>query len=195
VGVVFRKLARLLPSSNISSGFRVRFYRIGLHVAVTPVGYYELSSWGLAESLFVTREKGHPGQGKTGQPVLGSSRYLCKCPDGRRTAGENLSDRKSGLANLKLAMEKQNLSAKAYGHILNVSRTIADLDEKEEMRTEHLAEAPIQQSGQGIMGCLIDDFPGKSQRRFSRRNLLSPRFKCSNCFSLMVLKENMLLTV
>jgi magnesium chelatase family protein len=47
-------------------------------------------------------------------------------------AARNLLDR---------AMQKLQLSARAYDRILKVARTVADLSASEEIKTEHIAEA------------------------------------------------------
>ena len=47
----------------------------------------------------------------------------------------------AGINLLRMAMERLNLSARAYNRILKVARTIADLDASESVKSNHLAEA------------------------------------------------------
>ena len=115
--------------------------RIDLHVEVTPVAYSELSSKGKGESsadirdrvikareIQTERYKETPGMYANAQMSSKQLREICVI----NSAGEAL---------LKCAMERLNLSARAYDRILKVSRTIADLAGAPDVKAEHLAEA------------------------------------------------------
>jgi len=115
--------------------------RIDLHVEVTPVAYNELSSSLTfeksecirsrvikARDIQVERYKNHPGVYANAQMSSKMLKEIC-CIN---SAGQNL---------LKTAMQKLNLSARAYDRILKVSRTVADLSGSNDINPEHLAEA------------------------------------------------------
>ena len=115
--------------------------RIDLHVEVTPVGFSELSSTDAGETSASIRER----------VIRAREKQQARFSDQTGVYANALMDsgllkkicriEKAGSMLLKSAMEKLNLSARAYDRILKVSRTIADLDGSEEIRTEHLAEA------------------------------------------------------
>jgi len=115
--------------------------RIDLHVEVTPVAFNELSSEQQFEKSSLIRErviKAREIQIKRyeqHEAVYSNAQMSSKmlkdiCIIG--STGQNL---------LKTAMEKLNLSARAYDRILKVSRTIADLASSPDIKPEHLAEA------------------------------------------------------
>ena len=115
--------------------------RIDLHVEVTPVAFSELSNQANGETSAVIRERVikareiqniryHEQPGVYANAHMSSKQLREICVIG--TVGENL---------LKKAMEKLNLSARAYDRILKVSRTIADLSGSDDIKPEHLAEA------------------------------------------------------
>ncbi|HEX8332112.1 MAG TPA: magnesium chelatase, partial [Segetibacter sp.] len=74
------------------------------------------------------RYKDTPGTYANAQMSSQQLRQVCVI----NQAGEGL---------LKKAMERLNLSARAYDRILKVSRTIADLAASSDIKIEHLAEA------------------------------------------------------
>lgn len=115
--------------------------RIDLHVEVTPVNFNDLSSMKTAERSADVRSRVIAAR------AIQDKRFL-KDPDLHYNAQMNpnrvrkicrIND--EGRALVKQAMEKLNLSARAYDRILKVSRTIADLAASKEIELEHLAEA------------------------------------------------------
>lgn len=115
--------------------------RIDLHVEVTPVPFSELSSSKASEKSESIRErviaaterqaerfKDNPGVYTNAQMSSKLLKEVCVISP----VGANL---------LKVAMERLNLSARAYDRILKVSRTIADLAGSDDIKPEHLAEA------------------------------------------------------
>jgi magnesium chelatase family protein len=115
--------------------------RIDLHVEVTPVGFNELSSGDASENSATIRERVIRAREKQYKRFSDQTGIYANAQMDSGLLKKICLIEKAGSILLKSAMEKLNLSARAYDRILKVSRTIADLDEKEDIRTEHLAEA------------------------------------------------------
>lgn len=115
--------------------------RIDLHVEVTPVSFNELSSERKTEDSNTIREKvirAREIQAKRFEQMEGMH---CNAQMEAQKVQEIcvISDQARML--LSKAMQRLNLSARAYDRILKVARTIADLANSEEIKTEHIAEA------------------------------------------------------
>jgi len=116
--------------------------RIDIHIEVTPVSFEELAS----------RKKSNEQSENVRERVINarkiqSERYSENTGiySNAQMPGNKIKDictiNEMGTQLLKNAMQKLNLSARAYDRILKVARTIADLDNSDEIKTEHLAEA------------------------------------------------------
>ncbi|HEY0434851.1 MAG TPA: YifB family Mg chelatase-like AAA ATPase [Chitinophagaceae bacterium] len=115
--------------------------RIDLHVEVTPVPFRELSSVRSQETSATIRERVIRARELQLQRFTMNNEVFCNAQMSSRLLKEVCHINQVGRNLLKTAMEKLNLSARAYDRILKVSRTIADLECSEEIRPEHLAEA------------------------------------------------------
>lgn len=115
--------------------------RIDIHIEVQPVPFEKLSEERKGETSKEIRErvtKARKIQTKrfaenehihyNAQMNVKQIRKYCKLDEASTTM-------------LKNAMDKLNLSARAYDRILKVSRTIADLDNSDKINTNHIAEA------------------------------------------------------
>jgi magnesium chelatase family protein len=114
--------------------------RIDLHVEVTPVSFDQMTQNKKAESSEVIRERVIKAR-MIQEERFKSSSIHSNAMMGSQAVKDICKINESGKILLKTAMERLGLSARAYDRILKVSRTIADLDGKDEIRIEHLAEA------------------------------------------------------
>lgn len=114
--------------------------RIDLHVEVTPVPFKDISSDMEEESSIdiqkrVIKAREVQLERYKDDDIYSNSQMTTKM----QTQYCEISEIAKKLLNR--AMEKLNLSARAYNRILKVARTIADLECKENIQPEHIAEA------------------------------------------------------
>jgi len=115
--------------------------RIDLHVEVTPVPFSELSSTKTYEHSTTVRERVIKAREIQAARYADMQGVYCNAQMSSKQLKEVCVISNVGQNLLKTAMDKLNLSARAYDRILKVSRTIADLAGSDDIRPEHLAEA------------------------------------------------------
>jgi magnesium chelatase family protein len=115
--------------------------RIDIHVEVVPVPFRELSEARSAEPSADVRQRVIKARQIQEKRYSKNKGIHCNAQITSKMLREICKIDSVGQELLKNAMEKLNLSARAYDRILKVSRTIADLDGSEKIKPEHLAEA------------------------------------------------------
>ena len=115
--------------------------RIDLHVEVTPVPFSELSNTTKGEASAEIRERVIKAREIQSLRYKETPEVYANAQMSSKQLREICIISQAGEALLKKAMERLNLSARAYDRILKVSRTIADLAASEDIKVEHLAEA------------------------------------------------------
>ena len=114
--------------------------RIDIQIEVTPVKYQKLENTQAQETSEQIRERVNKAR------KIQVERYRNDGIFSNSELTPKLIQKYCKLNNeskilLKNAFEKLGLSARAHGRILKVSRTIADLDGKENIENKHIAEA------------------------------------------------------
>jgi len=115
--------------------------RIDIHVEVVPVPFRELSSMRSSEKSENIRQRVIEARKVQEERYKESKGVHCNAQMNSKMLRQICQISDEGHTLLKNAMEKLSLSARAFDRILKVSRTIADLERSEDIKTEHLAEA------------------------------------------------------
>lgn len=114
--------------------------RIDIHIEVAPVEYEQLSCKAEEERSAKIKERVNKAR-KIQQKRFDGTNVSCNAKMTPKMTKEYciLSDEANAL--LKSSFELLGLSARAYDKILRMSRTIADLDNSENIEMSHIAEA------------------------------------------------------
>ena len=115
--------------------------RIDIHIEVTPVPFEKLSEERKGEPSVVIRERVTKARGFQAQRFAEYENIHYNAQMGVKQIRTFCKLDAASMELLKNAMERLNLSARAYDRILKVSRTIADLDASEAISGTHISEA------------------------------------------------------
>ena len=116
--------------------------RIDLHVEVVPVSYEELSREGRSgESSAAIARRVVAARGVQAARFAPFADVHCNAQMPSRLVRETCPLDAASRRLLETAMERLQLSARAYDRILKVARTVADLDGAAAVAAPHLAEA------------------------------------------------------
>ncbi len=136
--------------NNTSSSFEMQRYmskisgplldRIDIHIEVQKVEFNQLSDKRKGENSLTIRDRVLKAR------EIQAERYAeleinYNAQMGPKEIEAYCALDESSMTLIKNAMEKLNLSARAYDRILKVSRTIADLEESQNIQPPHVAEA------------------------------------------------------
>ncbi len=115
--------------------------RIDMHIEVVPVSFDKISNEQQTEPSHAIRERVIAAREIQGQRFENMKQIYCNAQMSAKALRKYAMPDEKGKELLKNAMEKLDLSARAYDRILKVARTIADLAQCENIESNHLAEA------------------------------------------------------
>jgi len=115
--------------------------RIDIHIEVTPVPFERLSSSQKGESSLEVRKRVILAREIQSERFKNYKNVHYNAQMSVKMIREFCSLSEESMKLLKTAMERLNLSARAFDRILKVARTISDLDSSENIQSSHIAEA------------------------------------------------------
>ncbi len=115
--------------------------RIDMHIEIVPVPFEKLAEIKETESSETIRKRVINARNIQQKRFEAFPDIHCNAQMTSKMLREYTALNNEGQTLLKAAMQRMNLSARAYDRILKVARTIADLDNSTDICTPHIAEA------------------------------------------------------